>query len=134
MQHCIVVADDDPVILELVKLRLGLADYDVLTASDAIAASVMVRNKGPAAVILDVQMPGGGGLSVLSKIRSDPNTARLPVMMLTGERSVVTVMRAMEDGANDYMIKPFHPDALLERVSRLVGGSEEKSTAVVWEL
>ena len=100
MQHCIVVADDDPVILDLVKLRLGLADYNVLTASDAVAASVMVRNKGPAAVILDVQ----------------------------------TVMRAMEDGANDYMIKPFHPDALLERVSRLVGGGEQKSTAVVWEL
>ena len=80
----------------------------------------MVRTKSPAAVILDVQMPGGGGLSALSKIKSDPKTSKLPVMMLTGERDAETVMQAMDGGADDYMVKPFHPDMLLERLSRLV--------------
>jgi len=127
MQRCVVIADDDPNIINLVKLRLGMAKYNVVSATDATAAVDMVHAREPVAVILDVQMPGGGGLSALSKIKSDPRLSALPVMMLTGERDPETVMQAMSSGANDYMIKPFNPDALLERLSRLV-----KSSAMVW--
>lgn len=127
MQRCVVIADDDPTIISLVKLRLGMARYNVVSAGDATAAVEMVQAREPVAVILDVQMPGGGGLSALSKIKSDPRMSALPVMMLTGERDPGTVMQAMSSGASDYMIKPFNPDTLLERVSRLV-----KSSAMVW--
>ncbi|HWA69250.1 MAG TPA: response regulator [Rhizomicrobium sp.] len=131
MKRCVVIADDDPTIIELVKLRLGLARYTVLCTNDAVAAVAMVRSKEPLAVILDVQMPGGGsqpgGLSALRKIRSDPRLKHLPVMMLTGERNAETVTQAMDGGADDYLVKPFNPDTLLERVSRLV-----KSSAMVW--
>jgi DNA-binding response OmpR family regulator len=127
MQRCIVIADDDPTIITLVKLRLGMARYNVVSTNDAIAAMAMVRSSEPVAVILDVQMPGGGGLSALAKIKADPRMRNLPVMMLTGERNPETVMQAMNGGAADYMVKPFNPDNLLERVSRLV-----KSSAMVW--
>jgi DNA-binding response OmpR family regulator len=127
MKHCIVIADDDPTIIKLVKLRLGLARYEVLCANDATTALAMVRAKEPVAVILDVQMPGGGGLSALANLKSDPRLSQLPVMMLTGERNPETVMQAMNGGANDYMLKPFNPDILLERLSRLI-----KSSAMVW--
>ncbi len=127
MQRCIVIADDDPTIISLVKLRLGMARFNVISTNDAVAALAMVRAQEPVAVILDVQMPGGGGLSALSKIKSDPRMANLPVMMLTGERNPETVVEAMTGGASDYMVKPFNPDVLLERVSRLV-----KSSAMVW--
>ena len=120
MPGCIVVADDDPTIIDLVKLRLGLAQYDVAAAHDAATLLAMVRAKQPLLVILDVQMPGGGGLSALSKIKADPQTSAVPVMMLTGERNPETVLLAMEGGADDYLVKPFNPDALLRRVSRLV--------------
>ena len=120
MPGCIVVADDDPTIIDLVKLRLGMAQYDVVGAHDAHVALAMVRAKRPLLVILDVQMPGGGGLSALSKIKADPQTSAVPVMMLTGERNPETVLLAMEGGADDYLVKPFNPDALLRRVSRLV--------------
>ena len=120
MQGCIVVADDDPAVLRAVKKRLGMAQYTVAAAEDSGKALAMVHSREPVAVILDVQMPGGGGLSALSKIKADPKTRNLPVMMLTGERNAETVMEAMDAGADDYMVKPFHPDALLERVSRLV--------------
>ncbi len=132
MKRCIVIADDDPTIISLVSLRLGLARYNVISTNDAIAAVAMVRMKEPVAVILDVQMPGGGGhlpggLSALSRLKADPRTSKLPVMMLTGERNTETVMQAVNGGADDYMVKPFDPDVLLERVSRLV-----KSSAMVW--
>jgi len=132
MQRRIVIADDDPTIISLVKLRLGLARYDVIGANDAATALEMVHTRKPAAVILDVQMPGGGGplsggLAALARIKSDPSLSALPVMMLTGERDPAIVMQAMSGGADDYMVKPFHPDALLERVTRLV-----KSSAIVW--
>jgi len=133
MNRCVVIADDDPNVVRLIKLRLGMAQYDVVATDDAVAAMAMVRAKVPAAVILDVQMPGGGGLSALARIKSDPELSGVPVMMLTGERNAETVMEAMGSGADDYMVKPFNPDALLQRVSRLVdrGG---KPTAVTWEI
>ena len=127
MKRSIVIADDDPTIISLVSLRLGLARFNVFGTGDAIAAVAMVHAREPVAVILDVQMPGGGGLSALRKIKADPQMQNLPVMILTGERDTETVMAAMSSGANDYMVKPFDPDTLLERVSRLV-----KSSAMVW--
>jgi len=65
-------------------------------------------------------MPGGGGLSALSRIKEDPEIGTVPVMMMTGERNAETVLQAMEGGADDYLVKPFRPDVLLQRVSRLV--------------
>ena len=138
MRRCIVIADDDPTILSLVKLRLGLARYTVIATTDAMAAVALVRAKEPVAVILDVQMPGGGGLAALAKIKGDPLMAKLPVMMLTGERNPEIVMQAMTEGADDYMVKPFKPDILLERISRLVKSSGmvwgQPAAATTWEL
>lgn len=121
MPGCIIVADDDPIIINLVSLRLGMAQYDVVAAHDAVAALAMVRARRPGLVILDIQMPGGGGLSALSQIKADPEISGVPVMMMTGERNAETVLQAMEGGADDYLVKPFNPDLLLQRVSRLAG-------------
>ena len=134
MQRCIVIADDDPIIIELLKTRLSMAQYHVIATHDAVTALEMVRASKPLAVILDVQMPGGGGLSALSKIKADPRTRSVPVMMLTGECSAETVLQAMDGGADDYMVKPFHPDVLLERVSRLISKAGKMPATAVWEL
>lgn len=141
MKNCIVVADDDPTILKLVSLRLGMAAYTVVPAGDAQGALAMIRANGPVAAILDVQMPGGG-LEALAAIKADPGLCGLPVMMLTGERNAETVVQAMESGADDYMVKPFDPDTLTERVSRLIGRAAireieaqgKKPDQPVWEL
>jgi DNA-binding response OmpR family regulator len=142
MKRCVIVADDDPMIIDLVRLRLGMAQYHVFSTGDAVAAVALARRHEPVAMILDVQMPGGGalpgGLSALEKIKSDPELRNLPVMMLTGERNTETVMQAMTGGANDYMVKPFNPDTLLERVSRMIKSSAMQwrapTPASVWEI
>ena len=134
MQRCIVIADDDPAVRSVVKKRLGMAQFVVAAAEDSGKALAMIQAKDPVAVILDVQMPGGGGLSVLSKLKADPKTRDLPVMMLTGERNAETVLQAMDAGADDYMVKPFLPDALLERVSRLISKAVKSPPAPTWEL
>jgi DNA-binding response OmpR family regulator len=127
MKKRIIIADDDPIIINLVALRLGLANYEVLSAGNGNQALQMIRAAEPLMAILDVQMPGMTGLAVLNEIKADRVTSKMPVMMLTGERDSETVMEAMGAGAADFMVKPFHPDRLLERVSRLV-----KSSAQVW--
>ena len=126
MKRRIVIADDDLTIRSLVSLRLGLASFDVLSAENGSDALALIQKSEPVAVILDVKMPGGG-LETLDAIKAHPVMQNLPVMMLSGERDPDTVMGAMGAGASDYMVKPFHPDKLLERVHRLV-----KSSAMVW--
>jgi two-component system cell cycle response regulator len=126
MQQRIVIADDDLTIISLVSLRLGLARFDVLSAETGADALKLIDKSEPSAVILDVKMPGGG-LETLDRIKANPVTQNLPVMMLSGERDTATVMSAMGAGAADYMVKPFNPDRLLDRVNRLVA-----SSAMVW--
>jgi DNA-binding response OmpR family regulator len=127
MKRRIVIADDDATIISLVSLRLGLAKFEVLSASDGNAAVALIHESEPLAVILDVRMPECDGIAALDRLKSDPRTSKLPVLMLTGERDSQTVMHAMGAGADDYIVKPFHPDRLLERVNRMV-----KSSAMVW--
>jgi DNA-binding response OmpR family regulator len=134
MKRCIVIADDDPIIVDLVKVRLGMARFRVVCTRDAATAMEMVCSEQPVAVILDVQVPGSG-LAALAKFKANPETAQLPVLMLTGERNPET---AMKGGADDAMVKPFNPDALLERVARLVKLStmtwDKSLPAPVWDV
>jgi DNA-binding response OmpR family regulator len=136
MKRRIVIADDDPIILSLVSLRLEMADYEVLSAKNGEEALALIRESEPVAAILDMQMPFKTGIDVLDAIKADPRTDKLPVMMLTGERDTGMVMQAMDAGAGDYMVKPFQPDRLLERVNRLVRSSVMvwRKPASVWEL
>jgi DNA-binding response OmpR family regulator len=134
MKRCIVVADDDPIIISLVSLRLEMGGYEVLAAKNGDEALALIRKSQPVAAILDLQMPRKSGIDVLDAIKSDPITDKLPVMMLTGERDTGMVMRAMGAGAGDYMVKPFQPDRLLERMNRLVQASARVKAAPVWEL
>jgi DNA-binding response OmpR family regulator len=120
MKKRIVVADDDPDIVTLLSLRLEQADYEVFAAHDGEAALDQMRRHAPHGAILDVRMPGTGGLAALQRIKADPAMAGTAVMLLTGERDPKTVMQALGAGASDYMVKPFDPDRLAARVGRML--------------
>ena len=138
MKRRIVIADDDPIIVSLVSLRLEMGNYEVLSATNGDEALALIRKCQPAAAILDIEMPRKTGIEVLDAIKSDSVTDKLPVLMLTGERDTDTVMRAMGSGAGDYMVKPFQPDRLLDRINRMVQSSAmawaQVPAAAVWEL
>ncbi|HEX3754927.1 MAG TPA: response regulator [Rhizomicrobium sp.] len=120
MKRRVVIADDDPTIVTLVSLCLEAGNYEVFAAPSSEDALIQIRRHHPHAAILDVQMPGTDGLEALGQIKADPAIAAIPVMILTGERDPQTVMRALGAGASDYMVKPFHPDMLAERLARML--------------
>ena len=123
MAKTIVVFDDDPTFLELMRDVLTEAGYRIVAETTASAASALVLRERPALVILDFWMAGqGAGLSALRLIREQPETAATAVLICSGDRA------ALHDYADDWralgcetLTKPFDLDAMLAQVSRLVG-------------
>ena len=107
----LLVVDDDPLILQCIKLALPPPDYDVLTAETASAALELFKQHQPDAVLLDVQLPDQSGLAALCELRELDR--RVPVILMTGHGTAETVITAMSGGAFEYVTKPFDPDDIL---------------------
>jgi two-component system, cell cycle response regulator DivK len=115
----VVVADDDPTVLALVKTVLQNFGMDCKTATDGSAALAAIRASRPHAAVLDVNMPGTDGYEVLSLIRAEQIPVR--VMLLTARQQESDVIRGFNLGADDYMTKPFSPMELVARLKRVLG-------------
>jgi DNA-binding response OmpR family regulator len=126
----ILVADDDADVLELVQLRLTLAGYEVLTARTGEEALASVRESAPALAVLDVTMPGLGGLEVTEAIRAEEETRSMPVILLSARVSDADVERGLGSGADEYMKKPFDPKDLRDRVGALLEISSGRPEAL----
>jgi DNA-binding response OmpR family regulator len=113
----ILVADDDPDLLDLVAYALGQSGYLVVKAADGNAALAGFDAEAPDMVILDINMPGMTGFDVCSAIRA---RSTVPVMMLTARGEEQDLVRALDLGADDYLTKPFSPRTLLARVKALL--------------
>jgi DNA-binding response OmpR family regulator len=116
----VVFADDDPDIRELVAYGLKKSGYDVLLASDGEEALSLVRERSPALVILDGTMPRIDGFEATRRLRADPSTAQLPIMLLTARVQEGDAQLGLEAGADDYVRKPFSSDELRVRVEALL--------------
>jgi CheY-like chemotaxis protein len=116
----VVVADDDEDILMLVRAALGAAGYEVAEARDGGSALALLRERRPAAAVLDIAMPVLNGLEVLTHIRADPATAEVPVVLLSARAQENDVARGYELGASRYVRKPFSPRVLRGIVDELV--------------
>jgi DNA-binding response OmpR family regulator len=119
----ILLCDDDPLLVELMTLRLQSKGYRVVSAADGATALELVRARKPTLVILDAMMPVLDGFAVLKKVRGDPETADLPIIMLTAKRQERDVLDALQAGATDYIVKPFSPEEVLARVARVLRSS-----------
>ena len=109
----IVAADDDRGILKIIEKVLGLNDFMVFSASNGIEALKLVEQIEPSLVLLDVMMPGLGGIAVCEKIRT---TSNVPIIILTGLDDESDATRALQAGADDYVRKPFGANELVARI------------------
>lgn len=117
MNGTILVVDDDPEILSLLRRGLIYEGYRVVEAQDGKEALVKARERPPDLVILDVMMPGLDGLEVCQRLRQ---AGDVPILMLSAKRTVADRVEGLEQGADDYLVKPFAFDELVARVRALL--------------
>ena len=116
----ILVVDDEPDILELVRYNLSREGYRVLDATDGESALERIYQSPPDLVILDLLLPKRSGIEVLESIRNEPRTHALPVLLLTARSTEMDKLIGFERGADDYLTKPFSPKELLARVGAIL--------------
>ncbi len=120
MSARVLVVDDLPVNVKLLEAKLLVEYYEVVTAKDGPTALDAVKAESPDIVLLDVMMPGMDGYEVCSRIKSDPATAHIPVVMVTALNEVSDRVRGLEAGADDFLTKPVNDIALFARIRSLV--------------
>jgi len=113
----ILVADNDEDILALVRFRLERLGHEVIVARDGAEALERARAELPDLCVLDVMMPQLTGYDVTRRLRADPRTAEIPVILLTARVQEADVRRGYDAGADDYVRKPFAPQELRDRVA-----------------
>ena len=116
----ILVVDDEPDIVALVVYHLAKAKYRVSTAASGPDALALAKRERPALVVLDLMLPGMSGFDVLARLRQDPDTAGVAVLMLTARKDEPDRIRGLELGADDYLTKPFSPQELVLRVAAIL--------------
>ena len=119
-KYRILIADDDPKIRTLLKLMLEKQDYEVIEAKDGQEVLDSIPELKPDLVILDVQMPRLDGFTTCDRIKSDPKTRLLPVIILTTLSDDDQKIKGVTRGADDYVGKPFNPTILAARVQALL--------------
>jgi two-component system alkaline phosphatase synthesis response regulator PhoP len=122
----ILIVDDEPGIVTVVRDYLDRAGFRVLTAGDGLTALRLARADRPSLLVLDLMLPGLDGLDVTRALRRDPATQGLPIIMLTARVEETDRLVGLELGADDYLTKPFSPRELVARVRavlRRAGGA-----------
>jgi len=126
----ILVADDEPDVLDLVRPNLLGAGYTVTTADDGQKALEKIRLEKPDLVLLDLKMPVLSGFDVCRQMKADAATSRIPIVILTAMTTEVDRIVALEIGAEDYVTKPFSPRELVLRVRAVLRRSHRETPAI----
>jgi len=114
----ILIVDDEPEVIDLIKYNFEEAGFEVQCAMDGSEALEKVRSDSPDLILLDVMLPGLDGLEICKILRSHPATAAIPIIMLTAKADEIDRVIGLELGADDYVTKPFSPRELLLRVKK----------------
>lgn len=127
--HVILVVDDASANRRLYSWLLGKAGFRVCTATDGVDALAVLERSRPSLVLLDFWMPRLDGVGVLHEMRARPETARIPVVMLTSSSAPDDIDEALEAGANDYITKPVNGRLLVTRVRSLIQADQDREHA-----
>ena len=116
----ILIVEDEADIAELLEYNLERQDYDPQCVASGEEGLVQAREARPDLVVLDLMLPGLSGLEVCRRLKADPQTARIPIIMLTAKGEEEDIVAGFEAGADDYVTKPFRPKVLLARVKAVL--------------
>jgi CheY-like chemotaxis protein len=122
----VLVVDDDDVIRQLITVNLELEGFDVVTAVDGQDALEKVKDAQPRVITLDVMMPRLDGWEAAARLRSDPDTAHIKVILLSARAQEADLQRGERIGVDAYLTKPFDPDELIDLVRRLMAEAGEQ--------
>ncbi len=120
MSPRVLLIDDDAQVLKLMSVNFELDGYNVVSASSGEEALDIVASAKPDVVVCDVMMPGMDGLEVVRRLRADPTTEHLPVVVVSAKAQRSDVSDGRFAGADEYVVKPFDPQDLLDAVERLL--------------
>lgn len=120
MSSKILVIDDEVHIVELLKFNLEISNYNVDFAYDGLDGYIKAKNDKPDLILLDWMLPNITGIELLKKIRSDKELMQVPVIMLTAKNMENDKIEGLEQGADDYITKPFSVKELLARISSVL--------------
>ena len=129
MAATILVVDDEPSIVKLVKATLESRDYNVITAHDGQEAIIEAKLHKPDLILLDVMMPHMDGTEARKRLLADPVTKDIPVIHLTAVGDFDKQREALADGATDYIVKPFTPSDLANVVADMLDPKKREEMA-----
>jgi len=128
MKPLILIAEDEPAQMELLRYNMESADFRTVVATDGASALVLVEEESPDIVVLDWMLPEMSGIEVCRRIRGRPESRSLPVIMLTARGEENDRVRGLETGADDYLVKPFSQAELIARIRALLRRSRPALT------
>jgi DNA-binding response OmpR family regulator len=121
MAYKILVADDEPAIVQLLASRLKANNYSVVVAYDGVQAVNMAHIEKPDLIILDIKMPAGTGVTVYENLKMSVNTATIPVIFITAYPNEDIEEKVLKMGAKYFISKPFDSEDLLDKVKIVLG-------------
>ena len=120
MKRTVLIVDDEKDLVELIRYHVEKAGFCCLEARDGESALLLGRERVPDLIVLDLMLPGLDGLEVCRRLRKDPKTASIAIIMLTAKAEEVDRVVGLEMGADDYMVKPFSPRELIARINAVL--------------
>ena len=127
--HTILVVDDDPDLLHMLETALARSGHRVLTAPSGLEALVTAEGERPDLIVLDVMMAGMDGWEVLKLLKLDPDTHDIPVVMLSGRAEPRDKIRGLQEGAVDYIAKPFAINEVVHALEAVLASQAARNEA-----
>jgi len=127
-KQLVLIVDDEPSIIRLLRATLETDGFAVLTAATGATAIAVLNAERPDIVILDVMMPEMDGFETLRRIRGESQAPRVPVIMLTARTGDIDKLHGFQSGGDDYITKPFNPDELIARITAVLRRADGASS------
>jgi len=121
MSKRILIVEDDAAMRQVLHLRLRALHYDAVPVADAVSAMTEARKNPPDLVLVDLGLPGGGGLNLIQRFQSIPRLAVIPLIVLSARERTAMEQPVLDAGARAFFQKPADPDKLMEKIRELLG-------------